>query len=213
MIFACCCTAALAAEPLVPFPHPLITEVLYAVPAGPPGDANGDGTRDATGDEFIELINPHDQPIQLKGYRLRDRNAEDKGALRFTFPALELKPGQVAVVFNGYESRWSGPVGDSTKAPASAHDRFSSAFVFTMKAETQMQSLANDGDWVLLSDAQGNPIQCVTWGQPEEKPPAGTPRIEPAPKVIGKSVQRAAGSEGFQEHPDARFSPGVFPPR
>jgi len=59
--------------PLVAFPHPLITEVYYAVATGPGGDANGDGSRDANGDEFIELINPHDRPINLKGYTLSDK--------------------------------------------------------------------------------------------------------------------------------------------
>lgn len=56
----------------VPFPHPLITEVLYAVPTGDEGDADGDGVRSATGDEFVELINPHSRPIRLKGYILTD---------------------------------------------------------------------------------------------------------------------------------------------
>src|SRR5687768_184922 len=45
----------------VPFPHPLITEVLYAVPNTPGSDANQDGTRHVAGDEFVELINPHDK--------------------------------------------------------------------------------------------------------------------------------------------------------
>jgi len=58
--------------PPVPFPHPLITEVLYAVPTGDEGDADGDGVRSATGDEFVELINPHSRPIRLKGYVLTD---------------------------------------------------------------------------------------------------------------------------------------------
>ena len=62
---------AKAASP-VPFPHPLITEVLYAVPTGDEGDADGDGVRSATGDEFVELINPHSRPIRLKGYVLTD---------------------------------------------------------------------------------------------------------------------------------------------
>jgi hypothetical protein len=56
----------------VPFPHPMITEILYAVPTGVRGDANADGERQTSGDEFIEIINPHDKPINLKGYRLRD---------------------------------------------------------------------------------------------------------------------------------------------
>lgn len=54
------------------FPNPLITEVLFDVPGGVAGDANGDTKRSATGDEFIELINPHDRPINLKGYMLTD---------------------------------------------------------------------------------------------------------------------------------------------
>lgn len=58
--------------PPVPFPHPLITEVLYAVPTGDEGDVDGDGVRSATGDEFVELINPHARPIRLKGYVLTD---------------------------------------------------------------------------------------------------------------------------------------------
>src|SRR5205823_6103778 len=66
----------------VPFPHPLISEVLYAVPSGERGDANADGKRDAVGDEFIELVNPHDRPIQLKGYTLMDADAYAPGAAK-----------------------------------------------------------------------------------------------------------------------------------
>jgi hypothetical protein len=97
----------------MPFPHPLITEVLYAVPNATGGDANLDGVRHASGDEFVELFNPHDKPIQLFGYSLSDRNPEGKGQFKFTFPAFELPPGAVAVVFNGFEAAWSevGPVG------------------------------------------------------------------------------------------------------
>lgn len=63
-----------AADPGAPvaFPHPLITEVLFNVPPRSDGDADGDGFRSATGDEFVELINPHDRPISLKGYVLTD---------------------------------------------------------------------------------------------------------------------------------------------
>lgn len=60
-------------DAVVSFPHPLITEVLFAVPTGDrDGDADLSGARSATGDEFIELMNPHDKPINLKGYRLVD---------------------------------------------------------------------------------------------------------------------------------------------
>ncbi|MCZ7631962.1 MAG: lamin tail domain-containing protein [Phycisphaerales bacterium] len=64
--------------------HPIITEVLYAVPRGPEGDANRDGLRDALGDEFVELYNPHDKPIRLDGYTINDRNPprQQPGLLR-----------------------------------------------------------------------------------------------------------------------------------
>jgi hypothetical protein len=61
--------------PLVAFPHPLVTEVYYAVASGPGGDANGDGSRDANGDEFVEIVNPHDKPINLKGYTISGKGA------------------------------------------------------------------------------------------------------------------------------------------
>jgi hypothetical protein len=54
------------------FPNPIITEVLFDVPTGEAGDANADGRRHATGDEFIELANPHDKPISLAGFMLTD---------------------------------------------------------------------------------------------------------------------------------------------
>ncbi len=61
-----------AAKSPVPYPHPLITEVLYAPAKGDAGDADGDGVRSATGDEFVEIVNPHDRPISLRGYVITD---------------------------------------------------------------------------------------------------------------------------------------------
>src|SRR5512142_1033661 len=94
--------AALAADPvkpLVDYPHPLITEVLYAVPTGEAGDANGDGVRETNGDEFVELVNPHDRSINLRGYILTGKSNPDPSkkfkTLRFVFPSLTLQPGEV----------------------------------------------------------------------------------------------------------------------
>lgn len=65
---------------VVAFPHPLITEILYDVPRGGAGDADQDGKREATGDEFIELVNPHGKAINLKGYVLADSTARLSGS-------------------------------------------------------------------------------------------------------------------------------------
>ena len=89
------------------------------------------------------------QPIQLRGYTLTDRNPADLGQFRFRFPDLELAPGEIAVVFNGHDCTWVGPVGDDRRAPPAKHDLFHDAWVFTARNDSNLTGLANAGDWVL----------------------------------------------------------------
>jgi hypothetical protein len=205
--------------PAVPYPHPLITEVLYAVPTGAGGDANGDGSRDAMGDEFIELVNPHDRPIQLRGYALTDRQQVSKRdrsvftTLRFVFPPLELQPGEVVVVFNGHQQNWSGPVGDSARA-APGNPRFAGARVFTMNNVSARSGLANTSDCVILWNPAGQPIHAVCWG--DAAAPATTAIVEQAPAIKDQSITRLSVGAPLVAHPQQgtppkRFSPGVFP--
>ncbi|MBX3358463.1 MAG: lamin tail domain-containing protein [Phycisphaeraceae bacterium] len=199
------------ANSIVPYPHPLITEILYAVPGAGDGDANGDGKRDAAGDEFVEFINPHDRPINLRGYTITDRN-EGRAQLRFTFPALELPPGGVVVVFNGQGQKWKGPVGTTKSAPAEGNAAFHGAYVFTIDATSSSISWANGGDWVLLSDPSGEAVHCVWWGKfAEKKPEKGL--VEEAPLVSRSSVTRRDPSSALFSHSDLAkplYSPGEF---
>jgi hypothetical protein len=208
---------AARAGALVDYPHPLITEVLYAVPTGDGGDANKDGTRDTNGDEFIELVNPHDRPIKLGGYVISGKGPaggeSGKGkfkTLRFTFPPLELKPGEVVVVFNGHDQKWKTPPGDLTHAGA-ADAEFSGARVFTMGVESARMGLANKADYVLLTSPSGEKVECVTWG--EIKAPEGVTLVEEAPDSRG-SVTRLSETGPLEPHPTVdgkKFSPGRFP--
>lgn len=209
------------AKPLVPFPHPLISEVLYNVPTGDGGDANKDGTREVAGDEFVELINPHDKPINLSGYTLSDMTAQEKtstgkpkgNSVRWTFPPLTLKPGQVVVVFNGNASTIAGPVGDSSAAPAKGNDTFHGAFVFSMRQPSDKVSFANTADWVMLSAPDGKPVEVIKWGEPRVKVPAGVLLVEEAPSARAGSVQRTAANGALAVHPtdgSVSFSPGLF---
>lgn len=235
-----------APKPPLPPPHPLITEILYAVPTGAAGDANNDGTRHANGDEFIELVNPHAEPIQLRGYTITDRNPGSiggptgggGGGFRFTFPDLLLAPGEVVVLFNGYESKWTGPVGDSDRA-AAPHDRFAGARVFTMRVDSARVGLSNTHDYVLLTAPDGRPVHRIVWGDPvrgdpvrgdpvwgdsvwgdsddaaapAEKPPVEALLVEHAPSVIGQSVERTIDNKLVPHpHQDGRtYSPGKTP--
>lgn len=245
----------------VPYPHPLITEVLYAVPSGKAGDANGDGERQALGDEFIEIINPHDRPINLKGYTLVDADAYAPGApkrggggggggggrskpgvppapanppantpdakpardntneraeVRFTFPDCELKPGQIVLVFNGYKSSIPAPVGDLTRGPSGPNDTFHGALVFSMQSASPYAAFGNDGDFVLLSSADGRAVQGIAWGKPSKNLPADCLLSEEAPIAAG-SVQRESMKGKLIAHTDlggdllgTPCSPGLF---
>lgn len=216
--------AAAEPKPLVAYPAPLITEILFAVPTGGEGDANRDGSRSAAGDEFIEIVNPHDRPIDLAGYTLSDKRASEKdkrgqpksGGLRFTFPRCTLQPGQVAVVFNGFEQKWKGSVGDQAAAPTSGNEDFNGALVFTMKNTAERTALANTADWVLLADRSGKPVQLVKWGTVEGTVEA-CPLVEDAPKAVQCSVQRVGLYGRLEAHErisdasgEHRFSPGLF---
>ncbi len=154
---------------LVVFPHPLITEVLAAVPRDS-GDANMDGTRDATGDEFVELMNPHTEAIELKGYKLSDRNAGGQGAVEFTFPAFRLEPGEIVVVFNGYGMSEGEGIGTEGVAPATKHARLG-VWVFSMGNTSEFASFSNKGDWVLLTGPSGKPVHVISWGTFKESLP------------------------------------------
>lgn len=113
----------------------LINEVLYDPASGDAGDANGDGTRDANEDEFIEFYNSGPE-LDLSGYTISDASA-----LRHTFPAgTILQPNDVLVLFGG-----GTPTGN-----------FGGALVQTA-SEGQI-NMSNSGDLVTLADASGNVV-------------------------------------------------------
>ncbi|GJQ29563.1 MAG: hypothetical protein HBSAPP03_14470 [Phycisphaerae bacterium] len=240
---------------LVPFPHPLITEVLYNVPPGAEGDADGDGLRSATGDEFVELVNPHDRPISLKGYVLTDgkntrrpttpsetpakrepagnappkrdappkpeRVADDDSRVRFVFPDVTLQPGQVVVVFNGY-------TGDETPKKSTGDEQPRKAAVpadgppepirLSMQITSPYAAFSNTGDCVLLTDPDGKPVQCITWGSQPKPPEEFAPLIEHAPETKARgSITRLGPAKGLVPHREQPgdlkglpYSPGVF---
>lgn len=170
----------------VVFPHPLVTEVLAAVPRDA-GDANMDGSRDATGDEFVELMNPHTEAIDLKGYRLSDRNLGGQGAVEFVFPEFRLEPGEVVVVFNGFGMKGGPGIGTKDAAPAEKHARLG-AWVFSMENQSEFASFSNKGDWVLLTSPSGRAVHVINWGEFKEELP------EAEELVVERAEEGGSGS-------------------
>lgn len=199
----------------IPPPHPVITEVLFNVPQGMEGDANKDAVRDAAGDEFVELMNPHSAPIALGGYTLTNRlttgDPKVNRGVRFRFPEFELEPGGVVVVFNGYGASIPGPVGNDRGAPSGPNERFAGAWVFSMEMPSGNRAMANTADFILLSAPDGAAVDAVEWNGPRPGVPRGTRRTAEVRADPKGSVQRR-GADGemlpHREIDGRAFSPG-----
>jgi hypothetical protein len=124
-------------------PAVVINEFLADPPSGPPGNANGDGSR-GTDDEFVELVNMSGKDIDMSGWQISD---EANGSAAHTFPAgTVLSAGQAVVVFSS-----GNPTGS-----------FGGAIVQT--ASGGSISLKNSGDTIQLLDKDANQIDAVTYG-------------------------------------------------
>ncbi len=78
----------------------VIQEILADPPPNADGDANRDGKRHASEDEFVELLNIGRRSVQLDGWQLSD--AGTPPGSRFTFPEnTVLEPGERVVLFGG----------------------------------------------------------------------------------------------------------------
>jgi hypothetical protein len=217
------CGESRAADPValspIPFPHPVITEVLFDVPPAAAGDATGDGTREANGDEFVELFNPHAKPINLKGYRVVNRLAAgDKAASRgfaFTFPACEVPPGGVVVLFNGQDSTVAGPIGSAVNAPPGPNKNFGGALVFVAKSgKSKPTGFKNEADCAVLEAPDGKAVDVVVWGTPDPPAPEGALRTQSVKARPKGSVQRLTADGELQPHiaiDGNPFSPGTMP--
>lgn len=105
------------------------------------GDANGDGTRDPSQDEFIEFYNNSNSPMDISGYKLYDAAALGNDAPRHIFPASTIIPANSFLVLFGGGT----PTGT-----------FGGAIVQTASEGTAPEdrslSLTNGGDIIMIRD-------------------------------------------------------------
>lgn len=92
-----------SSEILSPGCVPLVlNETLYDPPAGSDGDANNDGTRDFSDDEFIEFFNNSNQELDISGYKIFDTDVLSSNVPRHEVPENTVIPANgVYVVFGG----------------------------------------------------------------------------------------------------------------
>jgi hypothetical protein len=84
-----------ATATLTPLPV-LIFNEIHADPDGEQGDANGDGDVDMYDDEFVEIVNTTEGPIDIAGWQIRDLIG-----VRHVFSDTTILPAGCAVVVFG----------------------------------------------------------------------------------------------------------------
>ena len=148
----------------------VMNEIFYDVPTGDFGDANGDGTRDATADEFIEFVNNSGSPLDISGYQIFDSSE-----VRHVFPSGSIIPANgYLVVFGG-----NTPTGS-----------FGGAVV--QVSSTNTLSLQNGGDILTITNASGDVVEVfdyTSFGEPDQS-------ITRDPKATGAFVNHITVTGG-----------------
>jgi len=146
-----------------------LTEILYDIPSG--ADPNGDGTRQAAGDEFFELYNNGTTPIDLSGYVMIER----EGFVVFTFPVgTTLGAGKFAVVFgNAIGTSWGGTMPAGTLKFSHYTGTTDQGFgPVTTKQGTVKTNLASNGDRVMIvNPLLADTVAEVSYGYDNATPP------------------------------------------
>jgi len=164
----------------------IINEVLYDPPSENTGDANGDGTREAQEDEFIEFYNMGGQ-IDISGYTISDAAQE-----RHVFPSGTIIPANgVLVLFGG-----GNPTGS-----------FGGAIVQT--ASTGLLNMNNAGDMVTMHDSNGNEILTFDIEPLSNNPDEAYTRYPDLNEVPNENGEIFFQHAGIAEADGRLFSPGT----
>lgn len=179
----------------------VINEILADPPEGAAGDANQDGARSSTQDEFIELVNASTSDLNLGGYALTVRGSNNSDTVRHIFSADTIvAPGTAIVVFGGAQAATFNP----------AHPAFAGALVQT--ASTGGLSLTNGGSTIKLLDPQGATIEQFAYGGTTDLDADRNQSLTRAPDVTGDFAphELAPGSGGRSSSPGTRVDGTPF---
>ncbi len=180
----------LAATPGAAPPAPASDWVINEIHADPDasiaGDANGDGTRDGTQDEFVEIVNTSGGDRDISGWTLLDGVG-----VRHTFPAGSVVPNECSiVVFGG----------------GTPNDAFGISVVQTASSGTL--GLNNGGDTVTLNNGLSD-VASAGYGSEG----GANQSLTRDPDISGGSFAQhsaATGSDGALYSPGTRIDGSQF---
>jgi uncharacterized protein (TIGR03437 family) len=169
----------------------VINEFLADPADGLAGDANGDGVRSASDDEFVELVNTTVNDIDLTDYRLLVRNSSTNAdTVRHVFAAGSVMPACTAIViFGGGNPNHSNAV-------------FGGAQVTT--ASSGGLSLINSSGAIILNDPTGAAVNFVSYGGASGLNADANQSLTRSPDATGGFVTHQTASNG-----ERLFSPGT----
>lgn len=177
----------------------VINELLADPPDGLNGDANHDGVRDTSDDEFVELVNSTAHDIDLSGYQLQSRSltaTNDTQRHRFA-QGTRLFAGAAIVVFGGGSPNTSSPVFGGSQI---------------VKASTGGLSLVNGGGVVTLRKPNGEIVTSVAYGASLNLRGDQNQSLTRAPDITGELTlhSTAPGSNKTLFSPGTRLDGSAF---
>ncbi|HCX24070.1 MAG: hypothetical protein CMB80_08690 [Flammeovirgaceae bacterium] len=170
------------------FDQLVINEVLADPASDLPGDANGDGTRSASDDEFIEFVNNGITPLDLTGWQILDTNSTL--LVRHIFPDNSvIPPGEALVVFGG-----GTPTGE-----------FGGSVVQT--SSTGSLGISNTSEMLVIVNFAGDTL--IRLGYDDFNSDMSWTRD---PDITGEFVQHssATGADGVLFSPGTKINGGLF---
>jgi uncharacterized protein (TIGR03437 family) len=165
------------------------------------GDANHDGVRSSTQDEFVEFVNTTTRDINVSGYQILTRGSTSTSdTLRFTFASDTIMPACTAiVVFGGGAFDPHNPV-------------FGGAQAF--KPASGSLALGNTGGVITLRDQAGAIVNLVAYGGSSGLNGNADQSLTRSPDLSGNFAlhQSASGSGGRFFSPGTQLTGAVFDP-
>jgi uncharacterized protein (TIGR03437 family) len=155
------------------------------------GDANRDGTRSSSDDEFIELVNTTTHDIDISSYRIFTRGTGSDTLRQVFEPGTILRSCSAIVVFGGATAAFN------PNDPA-----FRGALV--VKASTGSLSLVNSGGVITLQDQSSAIVNLVAYGGSAGFDADNDQSVTRSPDLMGNFAQHLTASNGARA-----FSPGT----
>ncbi len=180
-----------------------INEALADPPDGIAGDANHDGVRSGTDDEFIELVNAQADDVNISGWTVKTRAVGGTNeTTRHVFAAGTVVPAHDALVVFG---------GGSFNPN---HPAFGGAHIIAASTAGGL-SLTNAGLTILLRNAAGNLITEFSYGGTTGLDGNANQSLTRAPDVSGnfRLHAQAAGAGGRAFSPGTLVDGTFFAPR